>query len=80
MAEKEVPAIARQVKKLREAAGFSQQDLAVKAGLSISVVSQIEQGRIPDPRTSTTTALAKALGVDCETLTGNPGTKPRKAK
>ncbi|HEV2947330.1 MAG TPA: helix-turn-helix transcriptional regulator [Gemmataceae bacterium] len=67
MQEKE---LARRVKKLREAAGLSQQALAVKAGLSVSVVSQVEQGKKADPRMSTVLAIAEALGVTCDSLTG----------
>jgi transcriptional regulator with XRE-family HTH domain len=44
--------------------------LAVRAGLSLSVVSQIEQGSIPDPRVSTLLKLAAALGVTLDELAG----------
>jgi transcriptional regulator with XRE-family HTH domain len=47
---------------------MSQQSLAVAAGLSVSLVSQIEQGTRSDPRISTTAALAKALGVPLDHL------------
>ena len=80
MPEKEVNQIASRVRQYREAAHLSQQELATKAGLSISVVSQIEQGNIADPRVSTVTALADALGVSCDTLTGKSGGRPRKGK
>ena len=79
MPEKEVPKLQR-LKKLREAAGFSQQELAGKAGLSISIISQIEQGAKTDVRISTVMALAKALGVDCNTLMDESGGRPRKGK
>jgi transcriptional regulator with XRE-family HTH domain len=65
---KDTPIIATRVKGLREKAGMSQQELAVKAGLSVSVVSQIEQGRKEDPRMSTVRALAQALGVPSDAL------------
>jgi transcriptional regulator with XRE-family HTH domain len=51
------------LRELRTAAGLTQQALAFKAGLSVSVVAHIESGRIPDPRLSTLRALAKAMGV-----------------
>ncbi|HKI36882.1 MAG TPA: helix-turn-helix transcriptional regulator [Gemmataceae bacterium] len=56
------------LKQLRTAAGFTQQALAMKAGLSISAIVQIELGRIPDPRGSTVKALARALGVTTDRL------------
>ncbi len=68
MAERVLPPIARRLKKLRATAGMSQQSLAVAAGLSVSLVSQIERGSRSDPRISTTTALAKALGVTLDEL------------
>jgi transcriptional regulator with XRE-family HTH domain len=64
--------INKTLRELREAAGLSQQDLAVRSGLSISAVRQIEQGNKPDPRVSTVLALAAALRVNCEALAGEP--------
>jgi transcriptional regulator with XRE-family HTH domain len=85
MAEKEIPMLARRLRDMREAAGLSQQELAVKAGLSVSVVSQIEQGKKADPRMSTVVALASALGVDVGSLAVSaspdaPGRSGRKKK
>jgi transcriptional regulator with XRE-family HTH domain len=51
------------LRELRTDAKMTQQTLAMKAGLSVSVVAHIESGRIPDPRLSTLRALAKAMGV-----------------
>jgi transcriptional regulator with XRE-family HTH domain len=56
-------AIAARLKSLREGAGLSQQDVAVKADLSLSLVAKMEQGKKADPRASTLLALAGALGV-----------------
>jgi transcriptional regulator with XRE-family HTH domain len=56
-------AISRRIRDLREAAGLSQQDVAVKADLSMSLVAKLEQGKKADPRASTLLALAKALAV-----------------
>jgi transcriptional regulator with XRE-family HTH domain len=58
------------LKELRKAAGLTQQDLAMKSGLSITTVVHIEAGRIPDPRISTLRALAKVLGVGLDELAG----------
>ena len=70
MAGEPLPRVCRRIKALREAAGMSQQALAVAAGLSVSVVSQLEQGTKRDPRLSTVQALARALGVDIRELAG----------
>lgn len=56
----------RKVAELRLAKGWSQQQLAVKAGLHAMTVSEIErQGRgTKEPRLATVEALAQALGVE----------------
>ena len=74
----EIPAIAKRVRSLRVAAGLSQQELAVRAGLSVSLVGQIEQGKKLDPRVSTVQALVAALDVDFTTLVGHARRKPEK--
>jgi transcriptional regulator with XRE-family HTH domain len=56
------------LKALRKAKDMTQQALAVKAGLSVSAVVQIENGTIPDPRLSTVRALARGLGVTLNDL------------
>lgn len=57
--------IAHNLRRLREAAGLSQQALGEAAGLpSNAHVSHIESGRIDDPNTKTLRSLAKALGVE----------------
>jgi transcriptional regulator with XRE-family HTH domain len=60
---------------LGAAAGLTQQ-LAVKAGLSVSNLSQIEQGQKEDPRISTVVALASALGVTVDELLAAKGGEP----
>jgi transcriptional regulator with XRE-family HTH domain len=56
-------AISVRLKSLREAAGLSQQEVAMRADLSLSLVAKLEQGKKGDPRASTLLALAEALGV-----------------
>jgi transcriptional regulator with XRE-family HTH domain len=77
-------AIKDQVRRLRLAAGLTQQQLATKAELSMSAVIHIENGRIPNPRLTTLRKLAKALGVSLDALAGpeNGGEdeRPRKRK
>lgn len=55
--------IAYRLRALREAAGLSQQEVAERADLSLSLVTKMEQARKADPRASTILALAAALGV-----------------
>jgi transcriptional regulator with XRE-family HTH domain len=75
-----VSLLAQRLKQLREAAGMTQQGLANAAGLSMAVVSQLEQGLRADPRTSTLVALAKALGVTVDALAVGPGEAPKKKR
>lgn len=56
-------AIAGRVQELREKAGLSQQEVAERGELSLSLVAKLEQGKKGDPRASTLLALATALGV-----------------
>lgn len=55
--------IAYRLQTLREAAKLSQQEVADKSDLSLSLIAKMEQGRKADPRASTILALAGALGV-----------------
>jgi transcriptional regulator with XRE-family HTH domain len=75
--------IGDRLKKLRREAGLTQMALAMKAGLNVSVVSQIEQGANTDPRLSTLKALTSGLGVSMDALTGDDppaGDEPPAAK
>jgi transcriptional regulator with XRE-family HTH domain len=53
------------LKRLREAAGLSQQELAERSGLNIGGVTKLEQGQ-REPAWPTVLKLAAALGVDCK--------------
>jgi transcriptional regulator with XRE-family HTH domain len=67
----------------REAAGLSQEELAAKLSLSVSLIAKMEQGRRPNPTLSTLHALASALGVTVGDLAGEPpesGKRSRKRK
>ena len=51
---------------LREArrhAGLTQDQLAARSGIDQSTISDLETGRNTDPRLSTLTRLAEALGI-----------------
>ena len=51
-------------RELRERAGFNHQlDLAARSGVQQTTISQLELGKVRDPRWSTIEALADALGV-----------------
>jgi transcriptional regulator with XRE-family HTH domain len=56
------------LQEMRRAAGLSQQQLATAAGLSLSLIAQLEQGAKLDPKVSTLRALAKVLGVTTHDL------------
>src|SRR5689334_22055787 len=57
----------RAVKRLREAAGFSLRDLATRAGISPSMISDIERGA-KSPTVTTIVRLAQALGASAAAL------------
>jgi transcriptional regulator with XRE-family HTH domain len=52
------------LKRIREAAGLGQAELARRAGLTPGAVCNLEHARRSDPRYSTVVALAAALGVE----------------
>jgi predicted ATPase/DNA-binding XRE family transcriptional regulator len=52
-----------QLKALREAAGFTQEELATIAGLSVHAVSALERGQRRKPHVETVRALAAALDL-----------------
>src|SRR6266545_162738 len=63
-----------QLKALREAAGFTQEELATIAGLSVHAVSALERGQRRRPHVDTVRALAAALdltGVTRDALFGS---------
>ena len=58
------------IARLRRAAGMSQEELAARAGLSQSFVSNLERGRRRSAQAEAVQALARALGVTVEELLG----------
>jgi transcriptional regulator with XRE-family HTH domain len=69
------PTFGAKLKELRAAAGLSQQQLAMAAGLSVSFIAKLEQGG-SDPSWTTVQALAKPLGVSCEAFGDEMAAKP----
>jgi transcriptional regulator with XRE-family HTH domain len=65
MAEEET--FAARLKRLREAAGLTQSELAERAGFNQRTISHWEQGQ-REPLLSNVQALAQALGVECAVL------------
>jgi transcriptional regulator with XRE-family HTH domain len=59
--------IGEKIKKVREAKGFSQKQVAVMLDMDQSQYSKIENGKT-DPTTSTLEKIAKTLGVDVPVL------------
>jgi transcriptional regulator with XRE-family HTH domain len=55
--------LSQRIKRLRKAAGLSQQEVATRGDLSVSLVAKLEQGKKAAPRASTLLALARALDV-----------------
>lgn len=60
----------KRLKQLRKKAGWSQQKLAEKAGLSYNVITKIEQGIAKRPSIQTMVKLADALGISLDELVG----------
>jgi transcriptional regulator with XRE-family HTH domain len=66
---------AGRLRELRENAGWTQQQLAEKAGLTRDGVAQLETGR-RKPGWDTVVAICKALGVTCDAFLQAPTTSP----
>ena len=61
------------IRELRVKRGWSQSELARRAGIRQGVLSYIESGRTKHPRIDTLTAIAAALGVSVDKLTRKAG-------
>jgi predicted ATPase/DNA-binding XRE family transcriptional regulator len=57
------PRFGEQLRHYREAAGFSQEELAERAGLSANAISALERGERKRPHPDTLRRLAEALGL-----------------
>jgi len=60
----------QRIKQVRKKIGWSQQKLAEKAGLSLAVITKIEQGVAKRPSIQTMVKLADALGISLDELVG----------
>ena len=61
----------KNLKKIRNKKGWSQERLAREAGISYHTLIKIEQDRIKNPKLETLIKLAKALGVSIDKLIGS---------
>lgn len=59
-----------EIKQLREKAGYSQMQLAAKAGVSQTAICQYERGGMRHPCAYTLAKLARALNVSIEEVLG----------
>lgn len=72
------PTLSESLKRWRKARGLTQQKLAEKAGVSLIVVTKVEQGFTKDPVMSSLVKLADVLGVTIDELIGRTPPKPPK--
>ncbi len=69
MSKQEYP-LSKNLKKLREKKGLSQDRLAKFADIANNTIIKIEQGENINPTLATLKKIAKALGVGLDELTG----------
>jgi transcriptional regulator with XRE-family HTH domain len=60
--------LATLLKALRERAGMTQEELAERSSLSIRTISDLERGRTTTPQRRSIALLARALGLDGDSL------------
>lgn len=65
---KELPIIAKNIKKYRDKLGISQDKLSKLAGVTLHTLTKIETGSTPDPRIETLKKIAKGLIVSVDDL------------
>ena len=62
--------LSKNIKKLREQAGLSQDQMARKAGIPYSTYLKIENGVTPNPSIQTVLNIAEALDISLDKLVG----------
>ncbi len=65
---KELPTIAKNIKKYRDKLGVSQDKLSKLAGVTLHTIAKIETNSTPDPHIETLHKIADALGVSVDDL------------
>ena len=65
---KDLPTIARNMKKYRDKLGISQDKLSKMAEVTLHTITKIESGATPDPRIETLRKIAGALNIGVDDL------------
>jgi len=65
---KELPVIAKNIKKYRDKLGISQDKLSKLASITLHTITKIESGATADPRIETLKKIAKGLNVSVDDL------------
>lgn len=68
----EYPELSRNLKQMRQARGWSQQELAAQAGVAIATVQKLEQNGAIPVEVETIERIAESLSVAIAELTGSP--------
>jgi len=68
MKSKELPTIAKNIKKYRQKQSISQDKLSKLADIAYNVIIKIESGATPNPTIETMAKIAKGLGVSIDDL------------
>jgi transcriptional regulator with XRE-family HTH domain len=63
----------KRLAKLREARGWSQQELADRSGVPYTAIYKVERGVHQEPRVSVAAKLARSLGVSLDVLANTYG-------
>jgi transcriptional regulator with XRE-family HTH domain len=71
---------AARLKKLREQAKLTQEQLAEKSGLDVGTIRQLEQGTRINPQWQTVCALARGLAMDVLVFVGTDGWQPAESE
>ncbi len=66
--DKDLPTIAKNMKKYRDRLGISQDKLSKIADVTLHTITKIESGATPDPRIETLRKIAAALEVKVDDL------------
>lgn len=67
--------IGENIQRLRLEKGMTQEDLAIKSGVSYTTLIKIERGSVQNPTVLTIKKIANALEVTVDIILGNINTK-----
>jgi len=76
---KELHAVARNVRRFRQTRDWSLAELAERAGMAPSYISNLENGKVPNPSLDALGAIATALGSSLRELLISDGDSPNLA-